>query len=265
MDIGPGDEIVTSDDEHPGPDRAADRRPRSAARTIRAVPFAELADAVGPSTTLVACSHVNWRTGEVAPAELAEVDVPVILDGAQGAGAVPVDVRQARLRRLRRGGPEVAVRRRRHRPALRRAGVPRPGARDRAVLHLLRGRLARLRVGAQARRPPLRHAGARPRGRRLQPRRARRAARRRHGRRARARPGARGRARRAARAPTAARSRRAATRRSWRGRTTTPRRRASASRPPDIVVRNLPGTPYVRASVGAWSSEDDLDRLLAAL
>ena len=33
----------------------------------------------------------------------------------------------------------------------------------------------------------------------------------------------------------------------------------------DIVVRNLPGTPYVRASVGAWSSEDDLDRLLAAL
>ena len=33
----------------------------------------------------------------------------------------------------------------------------------------------------------------------------------------------------------------------------------------DVVVRNLPGTPYVRASVGAWSSEDDLDRLLAAL
>jgi L-cysteine/cystine lyase len=32
-----------------------------------------------------------------------------------------------------------------------------------------------------------------------------------------------------------------------------------------IIVRNLPGTPYVRASVGAWSSEDDLDRLLAAL
>jgi L-cysteine/cystine lyase len=32
-----------------------------------------------------------------------------------------------------------------------------------------------------------------------------------------------------------------------------------------IVIRNLPGTPYVRASVGAWSSEDDLERLLAAL
>ena len=33
----------------------------------------------------------------------------------------------------------------------------------------------------------------------------------------------------------------------------------------DIVIRNLPGTPLVRASVGAWSSEDDLERLLAAL
>ena len=32
-----------------------------------------------------------------------------------------------------------------------------------------------------------------------------------------------------------------------------------------VIVRNLPGTPLVRASVGAWSSEDDLDRLLAAL
>ena len=35
---------------------------------------------------------MNWITGEVAPAELAEVNVPVILDGAQGSGAVPVDV-----------------------------------------------------------------------------------------------------------------------------------------------------------------------------
>ena len=32
-----------------------------------------------------------------------------------------------------------------------------------------------------------------------------------------------------------------------------------------VVVRFLPGRGLVRASVGAWSSEDDLDRLLAAL
>jgi L-cysteine/cystine lyase len=92
MDVGAGDEIVTSDSEHPGllgPLIAARHR----GATVREVPFAELANAVGATTTIVAASHVNWITGELAPAELAEVPVPVILDGAQGAGAVPVDVR----------------------------------------------------------------------------------------------------------------------------------------------------------------------------
>jgi selenocysteine lyase/cysteine desulfurase len=32
-----------------------------------------------------------------------------------------------------------------------------------------------------------------------------------------------------------------------------------------VVIRNLPGTPYVRASVGAWNDERDLERLLGAL
>jgi L-cysteine/cystine lyase len=32
-----------------------------------------------------------------------------------------------------------------------------------------------------------------------------------------------------------------------------------------VIVRNSPGTPWLRASVGAWNDEDDLDRLLAAL
>jgi L-cysteine/cystine lyase len=91
LDLGPGDEIVTSDQEHPGllgPLRAA----RDRGATIRMVAFADLADAVGPSTRLVACSHVSWVGGEVAPAALASLEIPVILDGAQGAGAVPVDV-----------------------------------------------------------------------------------------------------------------------------------------------------------------------------
>jgi L-cysteine/cystine lyase len=91
MDLGPGDEIVTSDNEHPGllgPLIAARHR----GATVRPVPFAELANAVGATTSLVAASHVNWITGELAPAELAELQVPVILDGAQGSGAVPVDV-----------------------------------------------------------------------------------------------------------------------------------------------------------------------------
>jgi L-cysteine/cystine lyase len=32
-----------------------------------------------------------------------------------------------------------------------------------------------------------------------------------------------------------------------------------------VAVRNLPGTPYLRASVGAWNDESDLERLLAGL
>jgi L-cysteine/cystine lyase len=91
LDLGPGDEIVSSDQEHPGvigPLKAA----RDRGAEVRLVPLAELANAVRATTTLVACSHVGWVSGEVAPAELAQVDVPVLLDGAQGAGAVPVDV-----------------------------------------------------------------------------------------------------------------------------------------------------------------------------
>ena len=90
MGLGSGDEIVTSDQEHPGlvgPLLAARRR----GATVRAVPFAHVPEAVGPETTLVAVSHVSWISGEVAPAGLSELDVPVILDGAQGAGAIHVD------------------------------------------------------------------------------------------------------------------------------------------------------------------------------
>jgi selenocysteine lyase/cysteine desulfurase len=31
-----------------------------------------------------------------------------------------------------------------------------------------------------------------------------------------------------------------------------------------FVVRHLPGTPYVRASVGAWNDEDEVERLAAS-
>jgi selenocysteine lyase/cysteine desulfurase len=89
--LGPGDEILTSTEEHPGL-----LGPLTAARalrgiTVRAVPFEELADAVTPATRLVASSHVSWVSGRLAPG-LAGIDAPVLLDGAQGVGAVPVDV-----------------------------------------------------------------------------------------------------------------------------------------------------------------------------
>lgn len=92
--LGPDDEVVTSTDEHPGL-----TGPLAALRdlhgvTIRAVALADVADAVGPSTRAVACSHVSWVTGERAPENaLREVgrELPVVYDGAQGAGAIAVD------------------------------------------------------------------------------------------------------------------------------------------------------------------------------
>ncbi len=91
LDLRPGDEVLTSTDEHPGL-----LGPLAAARTlraieVRAVPFEQLADAVSPATRLVACSHVSWVDGRVAP-DFSGLDVPVLFDGAQGVGAVPVDV-----------------------------------------------------------------------------------------------------------------------------------------------------------------------------
>ena len=91
-DFGRGDTIVTSDEEHPGVyGPLAQARGRGA--EIVVVPFDRLADAVDVSTTAVVCSHVSWVTGALAPAELASVGAPVVYDGAQGVGAVPVDVR----------------------------------------------------------------------------------------------------------------------------------------------------------------------------
>jgi L-cysteine/cystine lyase len=61
---------------------------------VKALPLKDVADAVTATTTLVACSHVSWVNGEIAPPELAELDIPVVLDGAQGAGAIPLDMAQ---------------------------------------------------------------------------------------------------------------------------------------------------------------------------
>ena len=92
LELGRGDEIVTSDEEHPGLLGALSAARELHGVSVRVVELAKVADAVGPSTRLVACSHVGWISGSLAPRALAEVDVPVLLDGAQGVGAVAVDV-----------------------------------------------------------------------------------------------------------------------------------------------------------------------------
>jgi L-cysteine/cystine lyase len=92
LGLGPGDEILSTDEEHPGLQGplAAARDQRGVA--LRIVPFAEIASEVTPETKLVACSHVSWVNGCIVPDLSGVGDVPVLLDGAQGIGAVPIDV-----------------------------------------------------------------------------------------------------------------------------------------------------------------------------
>jgi L-cysteine/cystine lyase len=93
LSLSPGEEILTSDEEHPGLLGALTAARELRGVSIREVPLTEIADAVNPRRTrLIACSHVGWMSGSLAPAGLAEVDVPVLLDGAQGVGAIVVDV-----------------------------------------------------------------------------------------------------------------------------------------------------------------------------
>jgi L-cysteine/cystine lyase len=94
LDLKPGDEIVTTDEEHPGLLAPLGRARHRHGVVIRVVPFAEIAGEVRDSTRLIACSHVSWVSGRVVdvPA-LRATGVPLLLDAAQALGAVPVDVR----------------------------------------------------------------------------------------------------------------------------------------------------------------------------
>jgi L-cysteine/cystine lyase len=93
--LGPDDEVLTSDEEHPGLLAPLESARRRQGFEVRFVPFAELPGEVGPRTRLVACSHVSWVGGRMVDARaLAETDALVVLDGAQGLGAVPANVRE---------------------------------------------------------------------------------------------------------------------------------------------------------------------------
>jgi L-cysteine/cystine lyase len=92
------DEIVTTDAEHfglLGALHTSGARVRVA--KVRDRPAGEALDAilaeVGPRTKLIGLSHVLWLNGHVIPiGELKEaVAVPLLVDGAQSVGAIPVD------------------------------------------------------------------------------------------------------------------------------------------------------------------------------
>ncbi|HEX3512243.1 MAG TPA: aminotransferase class V-fold PLP-dependent enzyme [Solirubrobacteraceae bacterium] len=264
LPLGLGDEIVTSDEEHPGLQGALAAARELRGVEVRAVPFADVAEAVGPRTRLVACSHVSWMTGRLAPAALAEVDVPVLLDGAQGAGAVPTDVRTLGCDAYAAAGQKwccgpdgsgfLYVS-----PELReRLEVPRRGY----------GNLEDANAGLAA--------GLRDDGRRFDS------------------PALSAEANACALASlellaeegwdqiherAAALASRLAEQLAERGSVVQPRDRttlvsfscADAEQErallaeSGVVVRNIPGRPWLRASVGAWNDETDLARLLAAL
>jgi L-cysteine/cystine lyase len=90
LDLGPGDEVVTTDAEHFGLVGALHC---SGARVVVvSADLDALADAVTPRTRLVAVSHVLWTTGKLLRLEelRARLDVPLLVDGAQTVGAIPV-------------------------------------------------------------------------------------------------------------------------------------------------------------------------------
>ncbi len=96
--LKPGDVVVTTDSEHPGligALKAWGLELRIA--EVSKVPADEAIDViervVDADTKLIALSHVLWTTGQVIPVErLTGSGIPVLVDGAQSAGAIPVDV-----------------------------------------------------------------------------------------------------------------------------------------------------------------------------
>jgi L-cysteine/cystine lyase len=94
VDMGRGNEILTSDEEHPGVLGPIATARDTRGVSVRIVPFKELPGEVRPETRVVVTSHVSWATGRVMDTgPLAASGALVLLDGAQGLGAVPVDVR----------------------------------------------------------------------------------------------------------------------------------------------------------------------------
>jgi selenocysteine lyase/cysteine desulfurase len=98
LGLGPEDEVVTSDCEHPGlfgALKVSGGRIRVAAiRDKRAdEALAAFEAELSPRTRLIGLSQVAWTTGNVLPVrELTGRGIPVLVDGAQAAGAIPVDV-----------------------------------------------------------------------------------------------------------------------------------------------------------------------------
>jgi selenocysteine lyase/cysteine desulfurase len=264
LELGPGDEVLTAPDEHPGLLGPLTSLRARRGVDLRAVPFADLADAVGPQTKLVACSHVSWVTGAVRPEGLAALDIPVLLDGAQGIGAVPVSVNDLGCAFYAGSGQKwlcgpvgtgmlwvAPAWRERVAPigttyinlADASAGldaVPQPDAR-RYDAPAIAAETTGAAVAAHDVLAAVGWDAVHERAASL----------------------ATGLAERLAESGRTVAPRGNTTLVSWEENDPEAKRDRVASE--GIVVRHLPGTPYLRASVGAWNDEGDLERLFAAL
>jgi L-cysteine/cystine lyase len=90
--LGPDDEIVTTDQEHFG--MLGPLHGSGARIVVTDADEDALLAAVTPRTGLIAVSHVLWTTGRrLDLARLRRPDgPPLLVDGAQSAGAIPVDL-----------------------------------------------------------------------------------------------------------------------------------------------------------------------------
>jgi len=260
-----GDEILTSDEEHPGMLGALAAARELSGASVRAVPLARIADSVGPHTRLIACCHVGWMSGSLAPAELAGLEVPVLLDGAQGVGAIAVDVQAIGCDAYAGAGqkwlcgpdgtgmlyvaPALRERLRSHRRGY--GNLAEPGLGIDSPLHEDARRFDTLALSAEALAVALATVSLLERygWERLYER------------------------SRSLAAQLVERLREI-------GREVAPREQSTtlvafasedaeaerdALAQADVVLRDIPGRPWLRASVGAWNDDEDIERLLAVL
>jgi L-cysteine/cystine lyase len=98
LELEPSDEVLTTDGEHFGLLGALAASPAQVqVAAVRELAPEEslqvLLDAITPATKLIALSHVCWMTGNRFPVEelRRESGLPVLVDGAQSAGAIQID------------------------------------------------------------------------------------------------------------------------------------------------------------------------------
>lgn len=259
LGLDPGDEVVTTTEEHFG---LIGPLHTSGARVVVVRPDPDaLVAAVTPRTKLVAVSHVLWTTGQVLPVhDLRErTGLPILVDGAQSVGAIKVNTSGLDFLTISGqkwlGGPDSTgglvvadpdrlrvarpsyFSRKEHDPDG--SFVPWPGARRFEHGWLSPGSLAGLLAALDVH-PEWGFERAMAMAERCRE------------------------LLRAAGRDVVVPPQRA-TLVSWRVSGEEPEAVVARLAGAGVIVRDLPGTGLVRASVGWWTSDEDLDRLVAAL